>query len=730
MTSADGTEIAGYQVIRKLGSGGMGEVFLVQNPTLPRREAFKLLDGALSRDHDFRARFSREAELLSGLSHQNIVTLYNRGQSDESLWLTMEYIDGVDCAELLRTQGPMPVDVAVPIIAGAAAALDYAYQRRGITHRDVKPANILVTFHDGKVDEVKLADFGIAKAAGESTNLTSTGLTIGTMAYISPEAISDSTNLTGAADQYSLAATAYALLTGTGPFTSVGAPALMYDHLHTPVPAISTRLRDLSRELDTVFERALAKKSEDRHPTCSEFASAFATAAAASATALGPVHPSALEAPPSPAHTPDPRGETIRRAALDLSSKPRRRRWPLAAAAVILASIVGISAFIYWPEPETPKPTVLATIAVGKKPGSPVFIANRSSAYVSNLDDGTVSVIDTDTLKVVDTVRVGRKPYTPTVTDSGETAYVTNGGDGTVSVIDTKTNRVTNTLRVGADPWTPYLVRKSAEAYVVNRSDGTVTVIDTVANVVVATIRVGTDPGSPTVTSNGAIVYIPNRGDGTMSVINTGTRAVNSIELGRSAGIPHLSPSGDAVYATCGEGRVCVFDTNTRNISTIRVDTSGWGPQFSPTGDAAYVAGGDGTISVIDTSAKRVVSTIPLGAKLGIPEVSPNGGTVYVTTGDDGTVSVIDTSVKKVIAAIRVGGDPQTPVFAPNGANAVYITSRDGNLSVVEEGEFSVVAVLRVGSDPSLPVFTRSGSKAYVANTVDGTVSVIDTGLK
>ncbi|SIF61225.1 protein kinase [Mycobacteroides abscessus subsp. abscessus] len=181
------TDIAGYRVIRQLGAGGMGEVFLVEHPRLPRRDALKLLDAGVSRNADFKVRFQREADLLAKLSHPHIVTLHDRGEFEGRLWITMEHVDGTDGAELLKADGPLDADLAVPLIAGAGAALDYAWRRQRITHRDVKPANILVGIDetDGapQIESVKLADFGIAKAAGESTSLTSTGMTIGTMQY-------------------------------------------------------------------------------------------------------------------------------------------------------------------------------------------------------------------------------------------------------------------------------------------------------------------------------------------------------------------------------------------------------------------------------------------------------------------------------------------------------------------------------------------------------------------
>ena len=179
------TEIAGYRVIRQLGAGGMGQVFLVQHPRLPRQDALKLLDTGVSRNDDFKARFQREADLLAQLSHPNIVTLHDRGEFEGRLWITMEYVDGTDAAALLKAGGPLDVDLAISLVAAAGAALDYAWRKQRITHRDVKPANILVGIDEphgaSQIESVKLADFGIAKAAGESTSLTTTGMTIGTM---------------------------------------------------------------------------------------------------------------------------------------------------------------------------------------------------------------------------------------------------------------------------------------------------------------------------------------------------------------------------------------------------------------------------------------------------------------------------------------------------------------------------------------------------------------------
>jgi len=271
-------EIAGYRVIRQLGAGGMGQVFLVQHPRLPRQDALKLLDAGVSRNDEFKARFQREADLLAQLSHPNIVTLHDRGEFEGRLWITMEYIDGTDAAELLKAGGPLETELALALVAAAGAALDYAWRKQSVTHRDVKPANILVGIDEtdvaSQIESVKLADFGIAKAAGESTSLTSTGMTIGTMQYIAPEAIEGEV-VDNRSDIYSLGFTTFHLLTGQPPFTGATIASTMSAHLTKPVPSISTVNEHLPERADAVFERVLAKDPDDRYQSCAEFVTAL-----------------------------------------------------------------------------------------------------------------------------------------------------------------------------------------------------------------------------------------------------------------------------------------------------------------------------------------------------------------------------------------------------------------------------------------------------------------------
>lgn len=365
------TDIAGYRVIRQLGAGGMGQVFLVEHPRLPRRDALKLLDAGVSRSDDFKVRFQREADLLAKLSHPNIVTLHDRGEFEDRLWLAMEYVDGTDGAELLKADGPLDPDLAVQLIAGAGAALDYAWRRQRITHRDVKPANILVGIDESggapQIESVKLADFGIAKAAGESTSLTSTGMTIGTMQYISPEAI-EGEEVDNRSDVYSLGCTAFHLLTGQPPFTGNSIASTMSAHLTKPVPSIAAVNPQLSPAMDEVFERVLAKSPEDRFQSCAEFVTALQEATGGEVRYPASARTLAAATFPNTGAV-DPAAPTqLRKGERNSARQPRSRTVPIIAAVVAAVAIAAALLGFYATRgdksvdaPSTPSATVTTT---------------------------------------------------------------------------------------------------------------------------------------------------------------------------------------------------------------------------------------------------------------------------------------------------------------------------------------------------------------------------------
>jgi serine/threonine-protein kinase len=171
MPLTSGQTFAGYTIIRLLGSGGMGEVYLAQHPRLPRRDALKLLPPEWSADEEFRARFAREADLASTLWHPHIVGVHDRGEEEGQLWISMDFVDGLDAARLLANRYPagMPVEEVVRIVTAVASALDYAH-KQGLLHRDVKPANIMMTHVDDEGEQrILLTDFGIARNVNDIT---------------------------------------------------------------------------------------------------------------------------------------------------------------------------------------------------------------------------------------------------------------------------------------------------------------------------------------------------------------------------------------------------------------------------------------------------------------------------------------------------------------------------------------------------------------------------------
>ncbi|WP_440712962.1 serine/threonine-protein kinase [Gordonia sp. FQ] len=265
--------IAGYRVLRPLGQGGMGSVYLVQNPRLPRQEALKLVAADLSVDDVFRARFEREADVLSKLNHPNIVHAYASGRSEGRLWLTMEFIDGPDAATLLDRYRRLPLAQVDDIVTGVAAALDYAWATQRLTHRDVKPANILVQNGMTGPAAVKLADFGVATGP-DRTRLTQSGHAVGTLWYLAPEGLS-APRVDDRADQYSLACTAYHLITGYPPFGDRPAADMMRAHMTETVAPPSTLVPGLPPYVDAAITRAMAKDPAQRFESSTAFAAAL-----------------------------------------------------------------------------------------------------------------------------------------------------------------------------------------------------------------------------------------------------------------------------------------------------------------------------------------------------------------------------------------------------------------------------------------------------------------------
>src|SRR5712664_2303762 len=200
-----------YQVVRKLGAGGMANVYLAEDQELGRRVAIKILNDRHAGDEQFVERFRREAKNAAALSHPNIVSIYDRGEAEGTYYIAMEYLDGRSLKELILSRGPAPIHLAVDYARQVLAAIMFAH-RHGIVHRDIKPHNVLV---DGE-GRLKVTDFGIARAG--ASQMTEAGSIVGTAQYLSPEQ-AKGTAVDPRSDIYSVGIVLYELLTGTVPFT-------------------------------------------------------------------------------------------------------------------------------------------------------------------------------------------------------------------------------------------------------------------------------------------------------------------------------------------------------------------------------------------------------------------------------------------------------------------------------------------------------------------------------
>jgi beta-lactam-binding protein with PASTA domain/tRNA A-37 threonylcarbamoyl transferase component Bud32 len=250
-----------YRIVRKLGSGGMANVYLAEDEDLGRRVAIKILNDRYANDDLFIERFRREAKSAAALSHPNIVSVYDRGEAEGTYYIAMEVIEGRSLKELIMTRGPLPIAQALAYTHEILEALRFAH-RHGIIHRDIKPHNILIG------ERLKVTDFGIARAG--ASQMTEAGSIMGTAQYLSPEQARGAP-VTASSDLYSAAIVLYEMLTGKVPFTGDSAIEIAMKHLNDPPKPPSKIRPEIPEELDAVVLRALAKNPEDRYQTAEEF---------------------------------------------------------------------------------------------------------------------------------------------------------------------------------------------------------------------------------------------------------------------------------------------------------------------------------------------------------------------------------------------------------------------------------------------------------------------------
>lgn len=278
-----GTRFGPYELQSVIGVGGMGEVYRAYDTARERMVAIKLLRPDMAADHSFQERFRRESRVAARLQEPHVIPVHDFGEIDGVLYIDMRLVEGASLKDVLRAEGALPPVRAVSILRQVAAALDAAHAN-GLIHRDIKPENVLLTADDFAY----LVDFGIAHGGGEAS-VTSTGLVVGSSAYMAPERFSGERG-GPASDVYSLACLLYESLTGRAPFEAADVRQVWSAHMFAPPPRPSIMRRGVSRAFDDVIARGMAKQPHDRYPSAGELARA-AAAVAEGAPAAAPVAP-------------------------------------------------------------------------------------------------------------------------------------------------------------------------------------------------------------------------------------------------------------------------------------------------------------------------------------------------------------------------------------------------------------------------------------------------------
>jgi serine/threonine-protein kinase len=340
-----------YRIVRKLGSGGMAEVYLAEDEELGRKVALKMLDERHARDEQFVERFKREARNAAGLSHPHIVRIYDRGQAQGTYYIAMEYLDGPTLKELLVRKGPTPPLTAIKFAREILSALSEAHKHE-IVHRDIKPHNVIVS----PDWNVKVTDFGIARSG--ASQMTEAGSIVGTAQYLSPEQARGKP-VDQRSDLYSLGIVLYEMLTGRVPFTGDAAVEIAMKHL-SAIPEPPSKLRpEISHDLDAVVMRALAKDPADRYSSAEEMDADLARVARGasvsnkteeamtSVLAGSGISTAMTSIVPREALTPPPAPPPYRPPSYYEDGGRRRSRWPMILGLFAIAVIAAGGYLIY-----------------------------------------------------------------------------------------------------------------------------------------------------------------------------------------------------------------------------------------------------------------------------------------------------------------------------------------------------------------------------------------------
>ncbi len=501
-TIAVGTVFAGYRIEAEIGRGGMGVVYRARHLALDRECALKLISPALSNDQRFRERFQRESRLAASLEHPNVVPVDHAGDAEGILYLAMRLVDGSDLRRMVEASGPLDLARAARVLGGVAAGLDAAHAR-GLVHRDVKPANVLIEAGAGD-ERVFLTDFGVSRTTGKGGTVTSSGELLGSPDYMAPEQITGDP-VDHRADIYALGCLLHFTITGQPPFPRDNDMAKLFAHGNAPRPRPSQVLSNVPAALDRVVAQAMAVSPERRYQNAGQLAADLERV-------VRGAEPLAAALPAAPEPFPD---RTVTR---PLPRPPRRRRWAVVAAGLALIAAAAAALVLVLRDdggsndaPGNPLPRAVDTVQVGRGPsrlavaplrlwvassgasalyaidllndqqarpplptgGRPISVAVGFHS-VWALNDGSNAVLRLDPLHPPIEIRVGVRPTDVAIDQHG--VWVANRADDTVSRIDPETNTVNATVAVGSAPTA--VATGAGGIWVINRGDASVLRID------------------------------------------------------------------------------------------------------------------------------------------------------------------------------------------------------------------------------------------------------------